>query len=175
LTPAHQRRASSQFNQRLIQSSAGTVAPVPFIRRIPGISHDPDHHLCGFHPPLSGVGLLGRGSRFSSAYGYVGYLVHLGEHATAESALESWPQETQELQSTRPRQADKLQSKLEWLQEPTEGDERCPNVYLTPRLTPSDTTIRGVDTITKQGNRHSIRGVLYAVLRVRRRSRMLVR
>jgi hypothetical protein len=51
-------------------------------------------------------------------------VVHLGEHNTAESALESWPQEIQELKRTRPRQAEKLLSKLDRLQELTERGEK---------------------------------------------------
>ena len=39
-------------------------------------------------------------------------VVHLGEHSTAESALESWPREVAELKRTRPKQAEKLQEKL---------------------------------------------------------------
>jgi hypothetical protein len=46
-------------------------------------------------------------------------VVHLGEHSTAESALESWPQEVQELNRTRPKQAKKLQQKLDRLRELT--------------------------------------------------------
>ena len=49
-------------------------------------------------------------------------VVHLGEHSTAESALDSWPQEIQELERMgRPRKADKIQRKLNRLQELTEG------------------------------------------------------
>lgn len=48
-------------------------------------------------------------------------VIHLGEHSTAESALESWPLEIQELRKTRPKQAEKLQSKLDRLQDLTEG------------------------------------------------------
>jgi hypothetical protein len=48
-------------------------------------------------------------------------VVHLGEHSTAESALESWPRQIQELHRTKPKQAEKLQSKLEKLRELTEG------------------------------------------------------
>ena len=45
-------------------------------------------------------------------------VVHLGEHSTAESALESWPREIQELERIgRPKQAEKLQEKLERLRE----------------------------------------------------------
>ena len=51
-------------------------------------------------------------------------VVHLGEHQTAETALESWPQEIQELKRTRPKQAEKLQDKLDRLQQLTEGEER---------------------------------------------------
>jgi len=47
-------------------------------------------------------------------------VVHLGEHNTAESALESWPQEIQELERIgRPRKAEKLQEKLTTLRELT--------------------------------------------------------
>ena len=42
---------------------------------------------------------------------------HLGENSTAESALESWPQEIAVLKRTRPKQAEKLQDKLDRLQE----------------------------------------------------------
>ena len=44
-------------------------------------------------------------------------VIHLGEYSTAEGALESWPQEIQELKRTRPRQAEKLQDKLDRLRE----------------------------------------------------------
>ena len=44
-------------------------------------------------------------------------VIHLGEHQSAESALESWPQEIQELNRTRPKQAKKLQQKLDRLRE----------------------------------------------------------
>jgi len=49
-------------------------------------------------------------------------LVHLGAFETAEAALESWPQEIQELKRTRPRQAAKLRYKLATLRELTEGE-----------------------------------------------------
>jgi hypothetical protein len=49
-------------------------------------------------------------------------VVHLGEHQTAEAALAAWPQEIQELKRTRPKQAEKLQSKLDKLQELNEGE-----------------------------------------------------
>ena len=49
-------------------------------------------------------------------------VVHLGEHSTAESALESWPEEIRELERVgKPRKAEKLQNKLERLQELMEG------------------------------------------------------
>ena len=48
-------------------------------------------------------------------------VVHLGEHSTAETALESWPQEIKELERTRPKQAEKLQQKLDRLRELMEG------------------------------------------------------
>jgi hypothetical protein len=49
-------------------------------------------------------------------------VIHLGEHNTAESSLESWPQEIQELKRTRPKQAAKLQDKLATLRELMEGE-----------------------------------------------------
>ena len=49
-------------------------------------------------------------------------VVHLGDHSTAESALESWPQEIQELERIgRPRKAEKVQKKLVRLRELMEG------------------------------------------------------
>ena len=43
-------------------------------------------------------------------------VVHLGQHSTAESALQSWPQEIQELRRvSRPKQADKLGEKVDRL------------------------------------------------------------
>ena len=60
-------------------------------------------------------------------------VVHLGEHATAESALEWWPQEIAELKRVgRPRKAEKLQNKLERLQKLTERSQS------DPHLTPTD-------------------------------------
>jgi hypothetical protein len=51
-------------------------------------------------------------------------VVRLGEHSTAESALELWPRDIAELQRTRPKQAEKLQDKLDRLRELTEkGDD----------------------------------------------------
>ena len=52
-------------------------------------------------------------------------VVHLGEHSTAENALESWPQEIAELKRVgRPRKAEKLQNKLERLQKLMLGKSR---------------------------------------------------
>ena len=48
-------------------------------------------------------------------------VIHLGEHQTADGALAAWPQEIQELKRHRPKQAVKLQVKLDKLQELTEG------------------------------------------------------
>src|SRR3712207_1872839 len=49
-------------------------------------------------------------------------VVHLGAHSTAESALESWPKEIQELRRAgRPKKAEKLEDKLDRLQELTQG------------------------------------------------------
>ena len=42
-------------------------------------------------------------------------VVHLGEHQTADEALTAWEQEIGGLQTTRPKQAQKLQAKLERL------------------------------------------------------------
>jgi len=45
-------------------------------------------------------------------------VVHLGEYSTAEAALAAWPREVKELERIgRPRKADKLQDKLDLLQE----------------------------------------------------------
>jgi len=51
-------------------------------------------------------------------------VVHLGEHQTAEAALNSWPGEIVELKSTRPKQAERLKSKLDRLQELMKEIER---------------------------------------------------
>jgi hypothetical protein len=49
-------------------------------------------------------------------------VVHLGEHRTARSAVEKWPEEIQELERIgRPRKAEKLQDKLDRLQELMDG------------------------------------------------------
>jgi hypothetical protein len=48
-------------------------------------------------------------------------VVHLGEHSTADSALESWLKMIEGLKRTRPKQAEKLQRKLDRLQELMEG------------------------------------------------------
>lgn len=42
-------------------------------------------------------------------------VVHLGEHATAGEALTAWEREVEELQTTKPRKAEKLQRKMERL------------------------------------------------------------
>ena len=44
-------------------------------------------------------------------------VVHLGEHQTADEALMAWEREIEELARTRPKQARKLQAKLERLRE----------------------------------------------------------
>jgi hypothetical protein len=44
-------------------------------------------------------------------------VVHLGEHQTADEALTVWEREIEELVRTRPKQARKLQAKLERLRE----------------------------------------------------------
>ena len=42
-------------------------------------------------------------------------VVHLGEHATADEALTAWADDVRELQTTRPRKADKLRAKMDRL------------------------------------------------------------
>ena len=42
-------------------------------------------------------------------------VIHLGEHQTADEALAAWEREIGELQTARPKQARKLQAKLERL------------------------------------------------------------
>jgi hypothetical protein len=43
--------------------------------------------------------------------------VHLGQHCTPQAAVEVWKREIRELETTRPKQARKLQAKLERLRE----------------------------------------------------------
>jgi hypothetical protein len=50
-------------------------------------------------------------------------VVHLGEHQTADEALTAWEQEIGGLRTTRPKQARKLQAKLERLREWTEEEQ----------------------------------------------------
>jgi hypothetical protein len=44
-------------------------------------------------------------------------VIHLGGHQTADEALTAWEQEVGKVEATRPKQARKLQAKLERLQE----------------------------------------------------------
>jgi hypothetical protein len=44
-------------------------------------------------------------------------VVHLGEHATADEALTAWADDVRQLQTTRPRKAEKVQRKIERLRE----------------------------------------------------------
>lgn len=44
-------------------------------------------------------------------------VIHLGEHATADEALTAWTNDVRQLQTTRPRKAEKLQRKIERLRE----------------------------------------------------------
>jgi hypothetical protein len=44
-------------------------------------------------------------------------VVHLGEHATADKALTAWADDVRQLQTTRPRKAEKVQRKIERLRE----------------------------------------------------------
>jgi hypothetical protein len=50
-------------------------------------------------------------------------VVHLGEHQTADEALTAWEQEIGKVEATRPKQARKLQAKLERLRQLT-GEEQ---------------------------------------------------
>jgi len=45
--------------------------------------------------------------------------VHLGEYATADKALSAWPEEIRRLDTARPKQAEKLRSKMDRLRELT--------------------------------------------------------
>ncbi len=42
-------------------------------------------------------------------------VIHLGEHATADEALTAWTNDVGQLQTTRPRKADKLRAKMDKL------------------------------------------------------------
>ena len=42
-------------------------------------------------------------------------VIHLGQHSTPQNAIEAWEQQIGELQTIRPKQAEKLQGKLERL------------------------------------------------------------
>ncbi len=46
-------------------------------------------------------------------------VIHLGVHATANEALTAWAEDVRQLQTTRPRKADKLRAKMERLRELT--------------------------------------------------------
>jgi hypothetical protein len=51
-------------------------------------------------------------------------VIHIGQHPTVEAALDSWPNEIEELKRMgRPKQAEKLQEKLERLSELTKKGE----------------------------------------------------
>jgi hypothetical protein len=55
-------------------------------------------------------------------------VIHLGEHQTADEALTAWEREIGELQTIRPKQARKLQRKIDRLQELTiDSYRRCRN------------------------------------------------
>jgi hypothetical protein len=49
-------------------------------------------------------------------------VIHLGQHCTPQAAVEAWKREIGELETTRPKQARKLQAKLERLRELTHTD-----------------------------------------------------
>jgi len=42
-------------------------------------------------------------------------VVHLGEHQTADEALTAWAEDVRQLQTTRPRKAEKLRAKIDRL------------------------------------------------------------
>lgn len=42
-------------------------------------------------------------------------VIHLGEHATADDALTAWAEDVRQLQTTRPRKAEKLRVKMDRL------------------------------------------------------------
>jgi hypothetical protein len=42
-------------------------------------------------------------------------VVHLGQYATADEALTAWADDVRQLQTTRPRKAEKLRAKMEKL------------------------------------------------------------
>ena len=44
-------------------------------------------------------------------------VVHLGEYPTADEALTAWAEDIRQLQTTRPRKADKLRAKMDRLRE----------------------------------------------------------
>jgi hypothetical protein len=50
-------------------------------------------------------------------------VVHLGQHSTPDKALTAWEREIEELARTRPKQARKLQAKVERLRE-LSGEEQ---------------------------------------------------
>jgi hypothetical protein len=50
-------------------------------------------------------------------------VIHLGQHSTPDKALAAWEREIEELARTRPKQARKLQAKVERLREWT-GEEQ---------------------------------------------------
>lgn len=44
-------------------------------------------------------------------------VIHLGEHQTTDEALTAWADDVRQLQTTRPRKADKLRAKIQRLRE----------------------------------------------------------
>lgn len=75
--------------------------------------------------PISAVNIQQDGEQYGTYYQAVrSYresgkvkqeVIHLGEHQTADEALTAWEREIGELQTARPKQARKLQAKLERL------------------------------------------------------------
>jgi hypothetical protein len=49
-------------------------------------------------------------------------VIHLGRYATPQDAMTAWERQIGELQTTRPKQAEKLQRKLDRLQDLTHTD-----------------------------------------------------
>ncbi len=50
-------------------------------------------------------------------------VIHLGRHSLPQDAMQAWERQIGELQTTRPKQAHKLQRKLKRLQELTHTDQ----------------------------------------------------
>ena len=51
-------------------------------------------------------------------------VIHLGQHSASQDAMQAWEREIGELQTVRPKQAQKLQRKLDRLREWTTEQRR---------------------------------------------------